>query len=124
MKRPVAWQYLPFSRLCARTANFREEHDERLAWLEDRRAVLNKALADYHLILLSAGFSEEQIAHRLVEKNCASICEVILEEQDKLHCCIVVVGRRGLRHNEEFIFGSTSSKVLHHARNCAVMVVE
>lgn len=94
------------------------------AWLAERRQVINKALADYRLILLSAGFSEQQIATRLVERQCASIGEVILEEQGKLRCCIVVVGRRGLSHNEEFLFGSTSSKVLHQARNCAVLVVE
>lgn len=97
---------------------------KRLVWLHERRAVLEKALADYRGLLLSAGFTERQIASRLVERKCVSIGEVILEEQDKLRCCIVVVGRRGLSHNEEFVFGSTSSKVLHHARNCAVMVVE
>jgi len=98
--------------------------EERLAWLQERRAAMNKSLADYRLILLSAGFAEQQISCRLVEKECTSIGEVILEEQDKLRCCIVVVGRRGLSHNEEFLFGSTSNKILHHARNCAVMVVE
>ncbi len=97
---------------------------ERCAGLEERRGIMTKALADYRLILLSAGFSEQQIASRLVVRKCVSIGEVILEEQEKLRCCIVVVGRRGLSHNEEFIFGSTSSKVLHQARNCAVMVVE
>lgn len=97
---------------------------ERQSWLEDRRQEMNKALLDCRLILLSAGFSEQQIATRLVEKNCTSIGEVILAEQEKLHCCIVVVGRRGLSHNEEFLFGSTSSKILHHARNCAVLIVE
>jgi nucleotide-binding universal stress UspA family protein len=106
------------------SVDFFPTETERLAWLEERRGILTKALADYRLILLSAGFSEEQIASRLVERQCVSIGEVILEEQDKLRCCIVVVGRRGLNHNEEFLFGSTSSKVLHHARNCAVMVVE
>jgi nucleotide-binding universal stress UspA family protein len=50
--------------------------------------------------------------------------DAILEEQEKLRCCIVVVGRRGLSHNEEFVFGSTSSKILHNAKNCAVMVIE
>lgn len=97
---------------------------DRQKWLQERRAVMNKALADSRLILLSAGFAEQQIRSRLVEKKCTSIGEVILEEQDKLRCCIVVVGRRGLSHNEEFLFGSTSNKILHHARNCAVMVVE
>jgi nucleotide-binding universal stress UspA family protein len=98
--------------------------DERQAWLAQRRTVLNKALADYRSILLSAGFAEQRIVSRLVERKCTSIGEAILEEQDKLRCCIVVVGRRGVSHNEEFVFGSTSSKILHHARNCAVMVVE
>lgn len=97
---------------------------ERQAWLAERRQVMNKALMDYRLILLSAGFSEQQLATRLVERPCVSIGEVILAEQEKLHCCIVVVGRRGLSHNEEFLFGSTSSKILHHARNCAVLIVE
>lgn len=104
--------------------DFFATEEERRDWLDERRKVVSKALVDYRLILLSAGFSEQQIASRQVVKQCASIAEVILEEQDKLRCCIVVVGRRGLSHNEEFILGSTSSKVLHQARNCAVMVVE
>lgn len=104
--------------------DFFPDEAARLAWLEERRGVLNSALNDYRSILLSAGFAEERIASRVVERRCASIADAILEEQDKLRCCIVVVGRRGINHNEEFIFGSTSSKVLHHARNCAVLVVE
>ena len=106
------------------SADFFATAEEMQTWLEERRAVLNKALLDYRLILLSAGFAEQQISCRLLEKKCNSISEAILEEQDKLRCCIVAVGRRGLSHNEEFIFGSTSSRVLHHARNCAVLVVE
>ena len=97
---------------------------ERQTWLEGQRQAINKVLVDYRLILLSAGFCEQQIATRLVEKKCASVSEVILEEQEKLHCCIVAVGRRGMSHNEEFLFGSTSSKILHHAKNCAVLIVE
>jgi len=106
------------------SVDFFPNEPARLSWLAERRQVLNQALEDYRAILLSAGFPAAQIASRLVEKKCASIGEAILEEQEKLRCCIVVVGRRGLNHNEEFILGSTSSKVLHQARNCAVMVVE
>jgi nucleotide-binding universal stress UspA family protein len=98
--------------------------EERQTWLTERRAVMNKALADYSLILISAGFADQQISCRVAEKKCTSIGDVILEEQDKLRCCIVVMGRRGMSHDEEFLFGSTSNKILHHARNCAVMVVE
>jgi nucleotide-binding universal stress UspA family protein len=35
-----------------------------------------------------------------------------------------VVGRQGLSRSEEFLFGSVSSKIVNHARNCTVWVVE
>lgn len=35
----------------------------------------------------------------------------------------VVIGRRGVSKQEEFLFGSVSSKIVHHARGCAVWVV-
>ncbi|MDF1578045.1 MAG: universal stress protein [Desulfurivibrionaceae bacterium] len=73
---------------------------------------------------LNAGFEENRIATRLSIRPCVSVADEILKEQDKLRCCIVAVGRRGLSHNEEFILGSTSNRILHHARNCAVMIIE
>lgn len=97
---------------------------ERDTWLRDKKAAMQKILAGYRDILREAGFREHQLETRLTIKPCTSIGDAILEEQEKLRCCIVVVGRRGISHSEEFIFGSTSSKVLHHAQNCAVMVVE
>lgn len=98
--------------------------DERQKWLTEQTAHINNKLAEYRAILVDAGFSEKQIDVRLVVRQCASIGDAILEEQDKLRCCIVAVGRRGLSHNAEFILGSTSSKILHHAKHCAVLVVE
>ena len=98
--------------------------EERENWLHDKKRSMEKALADYKSLLIGAGFRENQIATQLIVRKCKSIGDAILEEQDKLRCCIVVVGRRGISHNEEFIFGSTSNKILHNARNCAVMVVE
>ena len=35
----------------------------------------------------------------------------------------VVVGRRGMSKAEEFLFGSVSSKIIHHAKGCTVWVV-
>ena len=43
-------------------------------------------------------------------------------EKDK--CSTIVVGRQGLSRSEEFLFGSVSSKIVNHARNCTVWVVE
>jgi len=97
---------------------------ERQEWLTEKKQTMQKALENYREILLGAGFRNEQIESRLSLRQCISIGDAILEEQEKLRCCIVVVGRRGISHNEEFIFGSTSNRILHHARNCAVMVVE
>ncbi len=93
-------------------------------WMTEKKAAMDKTLAGYKEILLGAGLKEEQIETRLSIRACTSIGDAILEEQAKLRCCIVVVGRRGITHSEEFLFGSTSSKILHHATHCAVMVVE
>ncbi len=98
--------------------------EEKTKWLDEKKQVLEESLAGYKEILLGAGFKENQVMILLSVRQCTSIGDAIVEEQDKQRCCIVVVGRRGISHNEEFIFGSTSSKVLHHAKNCAVMVVE
>ncbi len=89
-----------------------------------KKEAMRKKLEDYRQILLGAMFKEEQIETQLSVRQCTSIADAILEEQDKLRCCIVVVGRRGISHHEEFVFGSTSNRILHHARNCAVMVME
>lgn len=97
---------------------------ERQAWLKEKEGGMQKHLAGYKEILLGAGFQDGQIETRLSIRPCTSIGDAILEEQEKLHCCIIVVGRRGISHSEEFVFGSTSSKILHHAKHCAVMVVE
>lgn len=35
----------------------------------------------------------------------------------------VVLGRRGMSKAEEFLFGSVSNKIIHHAKGCTVWVV-
>lgn len=98
--------------------------EERQQWLADKQAVVDESQASYRALLLDAGFAPEQIATRVVVRADVSIGDAILAEQERLRCCIVVVGRRGISHSEEFVFGSTSSKILHSAQQCAVMVVE
>jgi len=97
---------------------------EREKWLNDKQQAMNNILTGYKEMLIEAGFKDNQIETQLSVRACTSVGDAILEEQEKLRCCIVVVGRRGLSHNEEFVFGSTSSKILHNAKNCAVMVIE
>lgn len=93
-------------------------------WFTDKKAEMNKVLAGYREVLRGAGFADSQIETRLIIRQCPSIADAILDEHAKHRYRIIVVGRRGISHKEEFIFGSTSNKILHHATNCAVMVVE
>lgn len=106
------------------TDDFFPTEEKRRQWLTEKEAAMQQTLIGYKELLLDAGLKDGQIETRLSIRPCVSIGDAILEEQEKLRCCIVVVGRRGISHSEEFVLGSTSSKILHHAKHCAVMVVE
>ena len=113
-----------FSILPEPSEDFFRSDDERRRWLEEHGRSREEMLEDYKRILAGAGIRADRIETRLAIRPCRSIGDAILEAQDALRCCIVVLGRRGLSHEEEFIFGSTTSRIIRHARHCAVMVVE
>lgn len=92
--------------------------------MERQRSTREAALAEYRDILIGGGFCEDCITTNLIVRRYTSLGDAILEERERLGCSLVAIGRRGLSHHEEFIFGSTSSRILHYARNCAVLVVE
>jgi nucleotide-binding universal stress UspA family protein len=96
---------------------------DRKQWIEDQRLKTEEMLDKYRRILIQSGFGEDKVDFLVEVKNCPSVAECILEEQRKLGCCTVVVGRRGISKKEEFMFGSTSSKILHTGKNCAVWVI-
>jgi nucleotide-binding universal stress UspA family protein len=97
---------------------------ERSQWIEAKRNTALEVLGNYRRLLVSSGFAEEKISVLVVVNDRPSIAECIIETQKKLNCCTVVMGRRGISRREEFIFGSTSSKILHSEKNCAVWVIE
>lgn len=97
---------------------------ERNAWVEKENTATKSILDGYRQMLIQAGFRDEDVTVLAVMKSCASIAECILEEQRKLGCGTVVIGRRGISKKEEFIFGSTSTKILHIAKDCSVWVIE
>ncbi|HMK49992.1 MAG TPA: universal stress protein [Thermodesulfovibrionales bacterium] len=78
----------------------------------------------YHDILLRAGFAEESISAVSALQNCPSIAECFLGHLNDLNSSTVVVGGRGITRKEEFLFGSTSSKILHEAKDCSVWVIK
>ena len=101
-----------------------ETGEERKAWIEEHSSVAEKMLRNYRDVLIQSGFSEDKVVVRVDIRNCPSIADCILDDQKKLGCCTIVLGRRGISKKEEFLYGSTSSKVLHSGKNCAVWVIE
>jgi nucleotide-binding universal stress UspA family protein len=104
--------------------DFFGSEDERAAWVREKREASDRMLKDYRLILVQAGFPPEKVLTRSCAGNERSFAEAILETRCELSCCTVVVGRHHKSKTEEFLFGSTSAKLVREARNCAVWVVE
>lgn len=98
--------------------------EERDAWLMRYREKIDALLKDYRQILIEWGFQEDQITVRSPLRYCPSMAECILTERDELAYDTIVVGRQGLSRKEEFLFGSISSKIVTHATNCTVWVVQ
>jgi len=98
--------------------------EEARAWREKHEAKAAQMVRTYREVLMQAGFEPEKVETRVETRHCDSVAACIFERVRELNACTVVVGRRGISTKEEFILGSTSSKLLHMARNCAVWVVE
>ena len=81
-------------------------------------------LKDYSDILINEGVEPAAVSIRSTLRHCPSLAECILMERQLTQSNTIVVGRQGLSRSEEFLFGSVSSKIVNHARNCTVWVVE
>ena len=97
---------------------------EKESWLSNYQLKVDVMLEDYRQILIREGFDPDDISVQSTLRYCPSLSECILAEQDKTRYSTLVVGRKGLSRSEEFLFGSISSKIVTHARNCTVWVVE
>ena len=105
-------------------ATFFCDNDERQKWVTDQREESTKIMEEYKHILVDAGFPENKINVRIDTMRAPSVADCIIKEQDEMKCCTIVIGRRGISKKEEFIFGSTSSRIIHEAKKCAVLVIE
>ncbi len=95
---------------------------EKDAWMSREGERIVKVLDAYRAILVSAGFAETAVKTLSTVKYCPSLAECILQEHPEDYGTLVV-GRKGRTRTEEFLFGSVSSRIVHHARNCSVWVV-
>lgn len=97
---------------------------ERASWVEGQRSAAQGMLDGYRRVLVQSGFEEDKVAAVVDVRHCQSVADCVLQMQRKLECCTVVIGRRGISRKEEFLFGSTSSRIVHSEKNCAVWVIE
>jgi nucleotide-binding universal stress UspA family protein len=72
-------------------------------------------------ILLKAGFKEEDVTVKL-EINKKGIAREIINEAQSGYD-LIVLGRRGLSDVKEYFLGSISQKVIHTAKNQAILIV-
>ena len=113
--------------LCLDRPSERDLFPDEAAWREHCAAQERnyaKFLERSRAELLAAGFSETAVKTRFACTLTTSIAQSILDVQRGEGFGTVVVGRRGVSKAEEFLFGSVSSRVVQHARNCTVWVVE
>lgn len=98
--------------------------DEKEKWLSQYTQKVEAMLEDYRQILIQGGFDANDVSVRSPLRYCPSLAECILAERDETEYHTLVVGRQGISRSEEFLFGSVSSKIVNHAKNCTVWVVE
>jgi nucleotide-binding universal stress UspA family protein len=104
--------------------DFFDSEAEQNAWIRQKLDAANKMLENYQQVLIQSGFPEGKVRFRSCVGEAKSLADAILETRCDLTCCTVVVGRHHKTKAEEFLFGSTSSKLVHEAKGCAVWVVE
>jgi len=97
---------------------------EQEKWMARHGIEIDRLLEGYRRILIREGFDPKALSLKKTLCFRPSVAECILEEQHRLECGTVVVGRQALSRSEEFLFGSISSKIVSHAKDCTVWVVE
>jgi nucleotide-binding universal stress UspA family protein len=104
--------------------DFFDSEEEKVAWTKEKLEAVNRMLNNYQEIMVQAGFPREKVRIRSCVGEEKSFAEAILDTRCDLSCCTVVVGRQHKSKTEEFLFGSTSTRLIREAKNCAVWVVE
>jgi nucleotide-binding universal stress UspA family protein len=90
--------------------------------MEDKkREQLTNAQQEGKEVLLNAGFKDEDITVKLEINKKGIAREIVAEAQSGYD--VIVLGRRGLSDVKEYFLGSISQKVIHTAKDLAVLIV-
>lgn len=101
-----------------------QKNNDKDNWYKEYKNKVDSMLDEYRNILIGYGFSPEDVSTRSPVRYCPSMAECILAEADHTEYSTLVVGRKGLTYQEEFLFGSISGKIVRTAKNCTVWVVQ
>jgi nucleotide-binding universal stress UspA family protein len=93
------------------------------AWLAQQRASVEEALDKARNMMIEGGLNSENIGIKIEERQ-QGVAEDILNEVKEGGYDTVIMGRRGASGVKRFFFGSVTTKIMHHAEDCAVWVVE
>ncbi len=104
--------------------DFFDSEAEQVAWTKEKMETANRMLNNYRDVMIHAGFPPDKVRIRSCVEDEKSFAEAILDMRCDMSCCTVVVGRHHKSKTEEFLFGSTSTRLIRDAKNCAVWVVE
>ena len=101
-------------------------HEKLTWWIERCREWVQEDIFDRaKKVFEDRGGSDEGVT--VQTKVCAEaqtdVASCIIREAGEGGYAAVVLGRRGASARREFIFGSISSKVIHHLDTCAVWIV-
>jgi len=103
--------------------SFQKRIEEAKDWLAQERKVVQDAMVKAKDLFIGGGIAPDHI-HLKIEERKESVARDILNEIENGRYDTVIIGRRGLSGAKGFFSGSVSNKIVHHAKNCAVWVVE
>lgn len=103
---------------------FYDNEAARQKWLQLKKEDLSDMLTRYREILIQSGFPENKVITEVTVTFNEPVSSVILRKQEEYNACTLIIGRRGVSKQEEFLFGSVSNKIIHKANKCAVWIIE
>jgi nucleotide-binding universal stress UspA family protein len=103
---------------------FYDNEAARQKWLQSKKEGLSDMLTRYREILIQSGFPDDKVVTEVTVTFNEPVSSVILRKQEEYNACTLIIGRRGVSRQEEFLFGSVSNKIIHKANKCAVWIVE
>ncbi len=102
---------------------FSERVKELETWVEQERMSMERIMKEAVETLTKAGIDPHHIETRISDQKEGAARDILALVKEEAYNT-VVVGRRGISATEAFFMGSVSNKVVHHAKDCAVWVVE